>query len=192
MLRHMKKILKRMSLTASVVGLCLLASKAFSEALIQQKELSQLIHMQNILGKNQAFVSDGHEKSLVKVYANEMALQTYRDYEPGRDLEFPEGSFIIKAFVSSEKQDPLQSSRLLVMKKVPGSDPQNHDWAYASFVRAANQADFEAILAGRPSDCIRCHQAYQAWDYVLTIDRYYKDQNFLSRFWRKISSGESF
>ncbi len=149
---------------------------------VDQHTMIQLLQWDNLLPNDAAFASPGHENSLVKVYFNSIAEPTFRRYQPGIKLEFPPGSIIAKSFVADQKSSRLAAKRIFYMTKMDkGYDPENGDWSYTSYLVDKSSGDFMKLDQGRIPDCIGCHKAYQAQDYVLTLQRYYESKGLLQR-----------
>jgi hypothetical protein len=101
--------------------------------------------------------ADVHGTRYCDIFVTAGALDIIRSGQ-GR---YPVGSLIVKAKYPSKDRAPIEL--FTVMRKMkPGYAPETGDWEYSVV-----DGDAHRILArGKIASCIRCHNDYQATDFV--------------------------
>lgn len=159
-----------------------LAAREKERGHVNESTLVDMLEWENILPFDAAFVSPGHEDSLVKVYYNSAARPTFAAHRAGKKALFAPGSIISKAFVDDKEFPRLAARRIFFMEKMPaGFDPDNGDWSYTSILMDKRTGKFETVSSGALPDCVSCHKAYEAQDYVLTLERHVEARQPLAR-----------
>jgi Cytochrome P460 len=97
-----------------------------------------------------------HSDAVVNMYMNDLAADAFisRERSPGKPLEFPAGSVIVK-----EKLADFQGVGGMI-KRSPGYDSAHNDWEYFYFDDPAK------MEKGPITTCVQCHSRVDQRDYV--------------------------
>lgn len=98
--------------------------------------------------------SNQHGGIFVNTLINKTGIDSFRN----KKYPYAEGSVVIKEGFDSETSD---LSKIYVMKKIKGYDPQNGDWLYA-----VTDPSGKVQMSGKIQMCISCHVAGKDKDYV--------------------------
>ncbi|NPE31300.1 hypothetical protein HNV12_25760 [Methanococcoides sp. SA1] len=101
--------------------------------------------------------SKGVHGELITIYVSDNAFTAIEDNE---DV-MPDGSIILKEGYNLDEE----LTRVLVMYKVNGYDPENNDWFWAVY-----SPQGEVTTEGKVAGCIDCHSAKEDNDYLFTGD----------------------
>ena len=107
-------------------------------------------------GKGRLYKGRHPHGSYLTTYVNDKGTSALRRSEPMRP-----GSFIVKEVYTLEKK----LAAINVMYKVEGYNPAAGDWFWAEY-----GSDGSVRKAGRVQECISCHAAGKANDFIMTED----------------------
>jgi hypothetical protein len=107
-------------------------------------------------GKTKLYTGRHPQGQLLTTYVNDKGMLGVRRGEPMQP-----GSFIVKEVYTPEKK----LAAINVMYKVAGYNPGTGDWFWGEY--GSNGA---VRKAGRVQECINCHAAKKANDFVMTED----------------------
>lgn len=107
-------------------------------------------------GKGKLYKGRHPHGSHLTTYVNDKGTLAIRRGEPMRP-----GSFIVKEVYTLEKK----LAAINVMYKVEGYNPAAGDWFWAEY-----GSDGTVRKAGRAQECINCHAAKKANDFIMTDD----------------------
>ena len=91
---------------------------------------------------------------LHRVYVNRVLL----DALPIEERVAPEGSIIVKENLNTQRV----TTKITVMAKVAGYNPEANDWFWAAF-----EPSGEVGAEGKPGGCISCHSGVKENDFVI-------------------------
>src|SRR5262249_15369614 len=113
-----------------------------------------------------------HFEPAIMVYANPTAFQAL---QADSSSPMPVGSIVVKEKSAFDEKGYHLVAYAAMMKRDPGYDPDHGDWEYfyAQLVGGLYEPLPEPIVSrGKLQQCIGCHQAAAAKDYLY---RQYKD-----------------
>lgn len=120
------------------------------------------VHLKGIVDeyKNYTKINDTRVKSNQHggIFVNTLINKTGIDSFRNKKYPYSEGSIVIKEGFDTETSD---LSKIYVMKKIKGYDPQNGDWLYA-----VTDPSGKVQMSGKIQMCISCHVAGKDKDYV--------------------------
>ncbi len=105
--------------------------------------------------------SNNAHGSYVQVWINEIVESFLSDSSSSGQL--PNGSLIVKEGYSDSNGSDV--SKITIMKKIEGYDPNNNDWFWANY----NPGGDLGGKNGREASCFNCHASGQ--DYILSTSQ---------------------
>lgn len=105
-------------------------------------------------GKGKLYKGTHPHGALLTTYINDNARFSIKAGEP-----MSNGSLIVKENYSAEKK----LAAVTVMYKIKGYNPSAGDWFWAKYGPNRN-----VLKEGKVQDCIKCHSAEKANDYIFT------------------------
>ena len=103
--------------------------------------------------------SKGHNYNWVDIYVDELAEDTYLS----AGAPYPECATIVKPIYNDADGKSVRKLTIMV-KMVPGYDPENGDWWYASGDATGTRVGEQ----GRLNGCIPCHKQAAETDYLFS------------------------
>ena len=120
------------------------------------------VHLKGIVEEYKSYtkINDSRVKSNQHggIFVNTLINKTGIDSFRNKKYPYTEGSTVIKEGFDTETSD---LSKIYVMKKIKGYDPQNGDWLYAM-----TDPSGKVQMSGKIQMCISCHVARKDKDYV--------------------------